>query len=558
LTRAYKRRREQPASFRRPREDLQWEDDYSHGSYKDSGVEWGDDDSGEYYSKGGYGQREADVGWQDSYDEYEESGYYGEPAVEYERPSRRRRYEDSGRYERYDSYYEEEYEGDRVVVEPYDDGGAEYIPYDREAEEDFYQRGTEDKRGYLTYSEQFRPRTQQDYLAPGMILPGERFMKKTPMMPKEELYMEYAPKDWRQEREEKGTVPTIYRILNIFYEPFILRNFGMKLPAMQLIAMLALIELFNISFNIGSSTWDWLISQGQFHGWFKWFNPLVISILGTVLGLMLSLYPSIREEPKRIIKLSLVVITFVILLFLPLMNLIFVSGWDGFLESFTEMLIILGEVMLLLVYASPVILGVVAIWGRRGSEGLVILTMVLMLLVVIISNLVDIWMEVPLEEGSTSMYFLYAIILFIYMECADSSVKYYRFAQEIPDDPENRDQIYFFNKTLNQYFLHLVVLIVIGLTLGLVVFYRTTFLGAMGSMRLAESLEATTDFGLVISMVVLFTILGIAIVVIRNWKLFLSPVKKIFNSVSQQRMKKKEMLRVEEEVRRLTTLNKQL
>jgi hypothetical protein len=144
------------------------------------------------------------------------------------------------------------------------------------------------------------------------------------------------------------------------------------------------------------------------------------------------------------------------------------------------------------------------------------------------------------------------------MECSDSSVKYYRFAQEIPDDPENRDQIYFFNKTLSQYFVYLVVLIVIALILGLVVFYRTTFLGAMGSQRLAESLEATTYFGLVISMVVMFTILGTIVVVIRNWRFFLSPAKKIFDSISQQRMKKKEMLRVENEVRRLKALNEQL
>jgi len=520
-------------------------------------VDWGDDDSGDYYSKGGYGQRESEVGWQDSYDEYEEPGYYGESAVEYERPSRRRGYEARGRYDRYDTYYEEEWKGDRVVFDAYDEGEAEYLPYDRAAEEDFYRRGAEDKRGYMTYSEQYRPRTQQDYLAPGTILPGERFLKKTPTMPKEELYMEYAPKDWRKEKDVRGTLPTVYRILNIFYEPFILRNFGMKLPAMQLIAMLALIELFNISFDIGSSARDLLTYEGQFHGWFEWFSPLITSILGAALGLMLSFYPSLREEPKRIIKLSLVVITFVVLLFLPLMNLIFVSGWEGFFESFMEMLIILGEVMLLLFYASPVILGVLAIWGRKGGEGLIILTTVMLLLIVISSNMYDIWMNESLEEGSVSMYFLYAIILFIYMECSDSSVKYYRFAQEIPDDPENRDQIYFFNKTLSQYFLHMVVLIVIALSLGLVVYYRTTFLGAMGSQRLAESLEATTSFGLVISMVVLFTILGTAIVVIRNWKLFLSPAKKIFDSVSQQRLKKKEMLRVEKEVNRLKALNEQ-
>jgi hypothetical protein len=557
LTRAYRRRREQPGSARRPREELQWDEDYSYGTYKDPGVEWGDDDSGDNYSKSAYAQRESDVGWQDTYDEYEEPGYYGESAREYERPSRRRS-EAPGRYDRYDTYYDEEYSDESVVFDAYDDGDAEFLPYDREEDEDFYRRGAEDKRAYLTYSEQYHQRSQQDYLAPGAILPGERFMKKTPTMPKEELYMEYAPKDWREKREVKGTVPTIYRILNIFYEPFILRNFGMKLPAMQLIGMLALIELFNISFSIGNSTRQLMISTGQFHGWFEWFSPMVTSILGAVLGLMLSLYPSVREEPRRIIKLSLVVITFVVLLFLPLMNLIFVSGWGGFFNSFMEMLIILGEVMLLLVYASPVILGVLAIWGRKGGEGLIILTTVLMLLVVIISNGYDIWKNGSLEKGSASMFFLYAIILFIYMECSDSSVKYYRFAQEIPDDPENRDQIYFFNKTLSQYFVYLVVLIVIALILGLVVFYRTTFLGAMGSQRLAESLEATTYFGLVISMVVMFTILGTIVVVIRNWRFFLSPAKKIFDSISQQRMKKKEMLRVENEVRRLKALNEQL
>lgn len=519
-------------------------------------MDWGDDDPDDYYPKGGYGQREPEIGWADSYDDYDDHGSYEEPVREYERPARRRP-ASQGRYDRYDTYYEEEFEEDRVVFGAYDSEDVDYLPYERDDDEDFYRRGAEDKRGYMTYSEQYRPRTQQDYLAPGMILPGERFMKKTPTMPKEELYMEYAPKDWRKKNEAKGTVPTLYRILNIFYEPFILRNFGMKLPAMQLIAMLALIELFNISFDIGGPAIETLISKAQFHEWFQWFTPLVTSILGAVLGLMLSLYPSLREEPKRIIKLSLVVITFVVLLFLPLMNLIFVSGWGGAVDSFVEMLIILGEVMLLLLYASPVFLGVLAIWGRKGSEGLIILTTVLMLLVVIISNAYDIYREVSLEESRVSMYFLYAIILFIYMECSDSSVKYYRFAQEIPDDRENRDQIYFFNKTLSQYFVYMVVLIVIALSLGLVVFYRTTFLGAMGSLRLAESLEATTYFGLVISMVVIFTILGTALVIIRNWRFFVSPVKKLFDSISQQRMRKKEMLRVENEVRRLKALNEQ-
>ena len=224
------------------------------------------------------------------------------------------------------------------------------------------------------------------------------------------------------------------------------------------------------------------------------------------------------------------------------------------------MIIILGKVVLLAAYASPVILGVFAIWGRRYSETLVVISAVMMLGVVIASNIIDIYYTGSIQKtgGGLFLYFIYAVILFIYMECSDSSIKYYRFAMDIPDDPENRDQVYFFNKTLNKYYLYLIVFVILALVLGLIVFNRTTFLGAMGSNRLAESLELTTPFGLMISMIVLFVVLGLGLTMWRNRSIIIAPFKRIFDSFTRYRTREKELLKMEEEVRRLRLMDRHL
>ena len=554
MTRAYRRRKDRGRPGRVYEADLSWDDDHSHSGYSETGVDWGDDEFVLDHDRDDYGGADR----------------YDEPDRRYRRPSR---YEDDRYYEyederpasRYARGYDHDHDhkrdypgGERVVVEPYNETEDEYIPYDRLNEKDHYRRGAEDKRGYLEYSEQYHQRTQQDYLASDMILPGEKYKRRTATTPDEELYMEHVARDRWSKKSGGKALPSFYKILNIFYEPFILRSFGAKLPAMQLIATLALLELFNITFDMGSVVRGDLIQiSGE---WMKIFTPLITSLFGVVLGIMWSFYPALRGEPKRMLKWGFIIIISIVLLFNPLLDLIFFSGWDGFFGSLLAMIIILGKVVLLLVYASPVILGVFAIWGRRYSETLIVISAVLMLAVVIASNIIDIYNTGAIREtgGGLFLYFIYAVILFIYMECSDSSIKYYRFAMDIPDDPENRDQVYFFNKTLNKYYLHLVVFVTLALILGLIVFNRTTFLGALGSKRLAESLELTTPFGLMISMIVLFAILGLALTIWRNRSVIAAPFKRIFDSLTRYRTREKELLKMEEEVRRLRVIDRHL
>jgi len=550
LTRAYRRRKDRGRPGRTYDADLSWEDDFSHSGYSEPGVDWGDDE----------------FEWDQGTSDYVGVEYYDEPDRRYRRPSR---YEDDrsyqreneprdGRYARGYNYERERPRDDRVVFELYNEAEDEYIPYDRMNEDDLYRKGAEDKRGYLEYSEQYHHRTQQDYLAPDMILPGEKFKRRTAKTPDEDLYMEHVARERWSDKGGGKALPSFYKILNIFYEPFILRSFGAKLPTMQLIATLALLELFNITFDMGSVVRDKLIIISG--GWVELFPPLITSLFGVVLGIMISLYPALREEPKRMLKIGFIIIVSIILLFNPLLNLIFFSGWDGFWGSLLDMIIILGKVVLLAAYASPVILGVFAIWGRRYSETLVVISAVMMLGVVIASNIIDIYYTGSIQKtgGGLFLYFIYAVILFIYMECSDSSIKYYRFAMDIPDDPENRDQVYFFNKTLNKYYLYLIVFVILALVLGLIVFNRTTFLGAMGSNRLAESLELTTPFGLMISMIVLFVVLGLGLTMWRNRSIIIAPFKRIFDSFTRYRTREKELLKMEEEVRRLRLMDRHL
>ncbi len=550
MTRAYRRRKDRGRPGRTYDADLSWEDDFSHSGYSEPGVDWGDDE----------------FEWDQGTSDYVGVEYYDEPDRRYRRPSR---YEDDrsyqreneprdGRYARGYNYERERPRDDRVVFELYNEAEDEYIPYDRMNEDDLYRKGAEDKRGYLEYSEQYHHRTQQDYLAPDMILPGEKFKRRTAKTPDEDLYMEHVARERWSDKGGGKALPSFYKILNIFYEPFILRSFGAKLPTMQLIATLALLELFNITFDMGSVVRDKLIIISG--GWVELFPPLITSLFGVVLGIMISLYPALREEPKRMLKIGFIIIVSIILLFNPLLNLIFFSGWDGFWGSLLDMIIILGKVVLLAAYASPVILGVFAIWGRRYSETLVVISAVMMLGVVIASNIIDIYYTGSIQKtgGGLFLYFIYAVILFIYMECSDSSIKYYRFAMDIPDDPENRDQVYFFNKTLNKYYLYLIVFVILALVLGLIVFNRTTFLGAMGSNRLAESLELTTPFGLMISMIVLFVVLGLGLTMWRNRSIIIAPFKRIFDSFTRYRTREKELLKMEEEVRRLRLMDRHL
>ena len=572
MTRAYRRRRYQ--TDREYDEGLSWDEEYSPRGYTGGNVDWGGGDAeAEYSVDDNYGVGDHHDAYHDGYDGYGSgSGYpdgqWEDGTASWEEtdqyPERRERYSDS-RYRRTDDRYYGRprvdhappyEEPERVEFEPYFEPGVEYIPHVEGRKDDIYRRESADKRGYLEYSGQFRHTTQQDYLAPAAILPGQSFKTKIATSPKEELYMEYVAKDKWKDTAGRGSLSGIYRVLNIFYEPFILRSFGLKLPAIQLIATLALLELYNITFNMGDAFLVGMIEVSG--GWIEHISPFLASIFGIVLGFVLSLYPALREEPKKVIKISLIAVILVILLFNPLLNLIFFSGWDGFLHSLMVMVIVLGKIVLVILYFSPVWIGVFAIWSRKYAEALLVVSGTLMLLAVVTSNVIDIHNNVTIEVGDLSLYFIYAIVFFIYMETGDSSMKYYRFAQEIPDDLENRDQIYFFNKTLNHYFLMLMVFVVLGTVSGLIIYYRTSFLGAMGSVSLAESMEVSTYFGMMIAMVVLFTLLGLLIIIVRRREVFLSPFKRILNYFAQQRLKQKEMIRIEEEVRRLKLLDQHL
>jgi len=550
LTRAYRRRRYEGAKERRYGGGMSWEEDAAIEGYSEPGVDWGGDEDEwepEYPGSGGYGKAPYGDRYDDQYD-YGYNGYddysdqYGQGGYEDDYPDYEERMWGRPAPVSFEPFYPEE--GDFYTSEGH--------------EEDFQRRPVQDKKGYLEYSEQYRPLTQMDYLSPDAILPGQKYRKKTAGTPKDELYKEYAPRDGWRDANRSGALPGIYKILNIFYEPFILRSFGMKLPLMQLVATLALLELYNITFGLGESAHDALIYISS--GWIEYLPPFLASLFALILGILLSLYPALRREPKRMLKRVLLIIILVIIFLNPLLNLIIFSGWGNVARSFLVMVIFLGKIVLIFIYLSPVILGVFAIWGRKGEETLTVLSVVLLLLVVVTSNVIDIYMEdiSKVDSGSMSLYFIYAILLFLYIEATDSSYKYYRFAIDVPDDPENRDQVYFFNKALNVYYLYLFMLILIGVFLTLVVFNRSVFLGSLGSERLAESLEVSTDFGMLISMVVLFSFLGILLVMWKNRTMLTSPVKRLYRTYIGYRQRERELLEMEEEVRRLKLMKRHL
>lgn len=552
MTRAYRRRKETRGGGGEYGTGVNWDEENTRGGYS-GGVDWGGDEPDR---EDGYAEPQGYQGHNE--DGYDHDAGYDDRDRRYSENSRSRNYYEPK--DEYDDYYSGtvEYEPPRkVAFEPYYPEDDDHSTFEEHGE-DIYRRPTEDKRGYLEYSEQYRPLTQMDYLSPDAILPGEQYRKKTTTAPEEELYMEYVPREKWRETGKSAALPGIYRLLNIFYEPFILRNFGVKLPLMQLVATLALLELYNITFNLGELAHEGLIYISG--GWIDVIPPFLASLSGLIIGLMLSLYPALRKEPKRILKIVLLVAVLILILSNPLLNIIIFKGWGNVFDSLVQMVIFMGKIVLVFIYLSPVVLGIFAIWGRKGGVALTLLSVVLMLLLPISSRIIELWMEGSVKADSSGLflYFSYAILLFLYIETTESSYKYYQLASEIPDGPENRDQVYFFNKALNIYFLYLFMTVLIGVFLTLIIFNRNVFLGSMGSERLAESMEVTSDFGMLISMIVLFTIIGILIILWRSRAVITKPVRRLYRSYVGYRMRERELLEMEEEVNRLRVLRKHL
>ncbi len=355
-----------------------------------------------------------------------------------------------------------------------------------------------------------------------------------------------------EESIRKGGLKALMRV---FYKPHIVDNFGSFIFSMNIIATCSLFLLFIMSSNLGEEVIDGLSDLSN--GAIVTLPIFHTAVIGIFMGLGLTIFLKLKNRIKRILGFGLLILLGAVLLLLPLLTFLTGFGLDKSLDQFLGMTMFLGKVMVVLIYMSPAILGTFSIWSRKAPWLLSMSGVIVLLSIVIISNIIQINEDGNINDSGVNLFvfFLYAVTLYLYIETQASSVKYYKLAEEI-NEPRNSDRVRYFRYALSSYFYHLIYLLVPSIIVALLIMNRAVFIGAIGSRRLAESLEVNSFLGLMVSTILLFSILALFVIVWRRRQPLIKLYRTLKVSITGMGKRRKELAETRKEIRRLKQLER--
>lgn len=346
-------------------------------------------------------------------------------------------------------------------------------------------------------------------------------------------------------------------LLDIFVDPLVRENFGLKIFFIKLLATFVMFDLYYLTLEMGSDLVKYLSTPSD--GVIGSLSSLQSALAGLVLGLSLVVFTGSSSATRK--RFSGVVggVIFTMIIIIPVLAMLLLDGEGVFVDTFFSMALFLGKIMLIILTLVPMVIGTFVIWSRRGPWFYSILTVMMLLGVIIASNIMDVMGITSSATFAPDLfdYFLYALVLFMFLETRDSSLRHFRVAREISYQ-ESSPRIKFYDAVLNGYFVYLVVLLILSLCLSLLMFQRQELFGAMGSTRLAESLEVTSFFGLVISVVIMVSLLGVAVTLFRNRSGLSRLLRGVQTNVSGRREKRYEIKQARKEMRELKKLYRKL
>ena len=454
----------------------------------------------------GADERYQDTGRRDNgYERYDLSREY--VFEEYERQSDWEEAEYRGEYEpmhEHDDRYDQEYDHSYEHWQRRRYGGAVSVP------------GEYRERGRDRYDTAERVGARPSYRMPPPNWSDERYMA--------DEYYAYAPEYYRERyMPEEDYLKKLYMLMfrNIEYD--------IKVPIMQIIATGALFFIFMLNYSIN---YQYVEHLGNFSPWVALQPPPVAAILGAIFGIFIYLFPSLDRDLKR----TIVIGTIVLLIF-------FFAGpalWVGFStyelqavgKAFASSLFEFLKLAAVLVYWAPIFLGIYGIWSRN-SFYIGISAMFLFLTIIVL----DIYLAIqgiPIlkVKGDWVIFVIFSIILFCYIEMSISAITFANLTST--EHQKEIDPSYYehLDRILKKDFVYFIVLTIFIIILTWLTLHFSDFLRAIESDQLAESLELTSVYGVMISLVVMGIIILFIGLFIRNEDSFRSVGRRILKAIS--------------------------
>jgi hypothetical protein len=406
-------------------------------------------------------------------------------------------------YDRRQSYSQPEYYGDYAplhehdYVEDYeDDSQYSYEHWQRSK----YGGGVTVPGDWSEHAERYRdddrvsPQARRRRMPPP---PQPQPMEWTESYYRPDDYYTYADEYYRERyMPEEDYLKKMYMFM------FRKIDYDIKVPVMQIIATVALFFIFILNFTEGFNL-QFVVALGRFSPLVAYQHPALAAFLGAIFGIFLYVFPSLDRDFKRVIIIG----TIILLIF-------FFAGpaiWAGLATQsasevgnmFARSLIEFLKIAAVLVYWAPMFLGVYGIWSRNSFY--VGVSAVFLFLTIIV---LDIYLFIegqPINKirNNWIIYVIFSIILFCYIEMSDSAIIFARLTST--ENQKEIDPSYYehLDRILKKYFVYFVILTIFIIILSWLTLHFSSLFKAMDSQQIGESLEVTSIYGTIISLIIL-------------------------------------------------------
>ena len=349
-------------------------------------------------------------------------------------------------------------------------------------------------------------------------------------------YYAYAPEYYKERyMPEEDLLKKFYMMM------FRKIEYDIKVPIMQIIATIALFFIFILNYhitiyqdgNVLYNVWEtYLLALGKgtvndFSIYVQYQPPAVAAFIAAIFGVFILIFPSLDRDLKRVIIIG----TIILLIF-------FFAGpalWKGietfdatevgkmFYLSLREFL----KIVVLLIYWAPIFIGIYGIWSRN-SFYVGISAMFLFLTILILDIYLAYEGQIILKgKDDWLVYVVFSIILFCYIEMSDSAITFANLTST--ENKKEIDPTYYehLDRILKKYFVYFIFLTIFIIILTWLTLNFSSLLRAVDSAMLAESLEISSIYGTIISLIVLGIIILLIGLFIRNVESFKSVFGKI-------------------------------
>ncbi len=398
----------------------------------------------------------------------------------------------------------------------YDSG--EYLPSEHYDSDPEYEPGFESGHRYA------HERWSRSRYGMGMNIPtnwtdrqGEYDTSFDAQYPEQRLDEDYEQdyQDYRYSDSYYIDAPDFYReryapredsLKRLYLRMFRNIEYNIKVPFMQITATIALFILFWANYTIN---FDYVTALGSFSPYVDPMvhPPAVAGIFAAIFGVFLILFPKMNKDIKRIV--IMLTIIFLIILFSGPAIIAWVNTYDiekvglAFAGSIYEFL----KLAAVLVYWAPMFLGIYGIWTRNSFY--IGASAMFMFLIIIVLDIYLFYegVGIPKIRDNWGYYVGFTVLLFCYIEISDSAITFANFTSirdKAAIDPGYYEHL---DKILEKYFVYLILFTGLTLFMGYFTLNFNEFLKAIGSEQIAVSLEMTSVFGTIISLIVISIII---------------------------------------------------